>query len=70
MTGALAKLSESDVAGLAQLDSGGDEHAVDVNARLALELEEHIYGAPVVGTAAQHPSPATENGSCERADEA
>src|SRR6185437_17182322 len=39
VAGALAQFGEAQMAGLAELDSGGDEDAVDIDAGLALELE-------------------------------
>ena len=59
--GALAKLGEADVPVLAQFEAGGNEHAVDVEAGLALELEQHAHRAGVAGAAAQNPAAAAED---------
>ena len=55
--GALAELSEADMAGLAEFDSGGYEDAVNVDAGLALELEEHGDGSGVACAAAEDQPP-------------
>lgn len=67
---ALAQLGKADVPGLAELDSSGNENAVDIDAGLALELKEQVDGAGVGGAAAQDPSAACEDGASEGADKA
>jgi hypothetical protein len=60
---ALAKLSKAQMAVWAQFKTGPDEDAVNIDACLALEFEEHVDHAGVVGAAAQHPASATVNGA-------
>ena len=43
--GTLAKLGKADMAVLAQLQAGGNQHAVNIHTGLTLELEEHVDGA-------------------------
>jgi len=61
VAGALAKLGEADVAILAKFQARGDEDAIDIDAVLALKLEEHVDESCVVGSPAQHPASAPEN---------
>ncbi len=63
--GALAEFGEPDVAGLIQLESGGNQQAVDVEACLALKLEQHAHGAGIAGSAAKNPPATTEDGAGE-----
>ncbi len=42
---ALAKLSETDVAVTAQFDTRSNQDRIDIDACLALKLEQHIHGA-------------------------
>src|SRR5579863_3565471 len=65
----LAQLSETDVAGLAELNARGDDHGVDVDAELALEFKEHGDGAGVAGSAAEHPAAASKDGAGKRLHE-
>ena len=67
---ALAKLREADVAALAEFQSRGDQNAVDVDAGLALKLEEHVHDPGVVCAAAQHPAATAEDRAGEGLDEA
>lgn len=70
VSGALAKFGEPDMAGLAELYPCGDEDAINIDAGLALKLEQHVDGAGIAGPAAQNPASATKNGTGEGADEA
>jgi hypothetical protein len=65
---ALAKFGEPDVSALAQFQAGGDQHAVNVDTRLAFKLKQHAHAACVVGAPAQDPAPATQNRPRERLD--
>ena len=66
VTSALAQLGKPHVPGLAQLQSGPDQHAVDVDARLPLKLKQHVDRACIVGAAAQHPPSTAEDGAGQR----
>jgi hypothetical protein len=70
VAGARAELGKADVAGLAELDSGGNEDALDVYAVLPLEFEEHVHDAGICGAPAENPATAAEDGSSEGRDEA
>ena len=59
--GALAEFGEADMPALAQLQAGGDHDAVDIDAGLPLELEEHVHGAGIVCAAAEDPSATAED---------
>ena len=67
--GALAELGKADMPVLAQFQPGGDQHAVDVHAGLALELEEHAHRACIVSAAAQNPAATAENCTRENLDQ-
>ena len=58
---ALAQLSQSGVSRLAQFHARGDQHSVNVDARLALEFEQHVDSPAVVCASAQYPSSAAKN---------
>lgn len=68
--GATAEFSEIDMAVLAEFKADADQDAVNVHAGLALEFEEHVDGARVIGAAAEHPTAAAEDGAGEGLDEA
>ena len=61
---ALTEFSKSNVSIWAKFDTRRNEHAVNVDASLALEFEEHVYSAGIVCSAAQNPAPAAEDGAC------
>lgn len=61
--GALAELGEAQVSELAQLKAGSDQDRIHVDAALAFEFEEHGDDAGVIGSSAQHPSTAAEDGA-------
>ena len=69
IAGALAKLGEPDVAILAELNSGSDQHAVDLDTGLTLEFEEHVDYTHVCGPAAQDPAAAAHNGPGQGANQ-
>ena len=56
VAGALAEFSKADVPVLTELQPGRNEDAVDVDAGLTFELEEHIDCSGIVGAAAEHPT--------------
>jgi hypothetical protein len=60
--GALAKFGESNVAGLAELNAGGDKEAVDIDAGLPLEFKQHVNNSVVRRAPAKNPSAAA--GDC------
>ena len=62
---ALAEFGETHVAVLVQLQAGGDEHAVDIEACLALEFEQHAHHAGVAGAAAEDPAAAAKDAAGE-----
>ena len=66
---ALAQFSETNVSLLAEFDARCDQDAVDVDARMALKLEEHIHQAGISRSPAQHPTPAAQDRPCERLNE-
>lgn len=66
---ALAQFSETDMPGLAELDSGGNQKAVDLNARTPLEFKEHVNHSVVAGTAAEHPAAASQDAPSNYADQ-
>jgi len=70
VAGAGAEFCKADVAGLAELDSRGNEDAVDIDAGLPLKFEEHVDDAGVGGPAAENPASAAEDGPGEGCDEA
>jgi len=59
--GALAKLGELQVRRPAEFNPGGDENAVNLQARSPLELEEEIDQSGIAGASAQHPPAASED---------
>lgn len=68
--GALAELGQAAMPRLAELDSCGDEDAVNIETGLSLEFKEHVDGAAVTGAAAQHPTSATKDAAGQRLDQA
>src|ERR1035437_10956323 len=68
VAGALAEFSKTDVPALAQFQAGGDHHAVNINAGLPLELEQHIHGAGIVCSAAENPAATAEDCAGEGLD--
>jgi hypothetical protein len=62
---ALAEFSQPEVTDVAQVETRGDEYAVDVFAILAFELENHVNGTVVACAAAQNPAAAAQNCSGE-----
>lgn len=67
---ALAKLSKANMAILAEFNSGGDQHAVDIHASLTLELEQHVDQSGLVCSTAQNPPATTKDRTGEGADKA
>ena len=62
---ALAELGEPNVSRMAEFEPGRNEHAVDIEARLALEFKQHGHRSGVAGAPAQNPSPAAEDAAGE-----
>ncbi len=56
----LAEFSEADMAALAQLQPGGDQNTVNINAGMAFKLEEHTDGSAIIRAPAQHPAAAAQ----------
>src|SRR5580692_3984467 len=53
---ALAKFGESNMPGLTQVDSGGNQHTVNIHANLPLKFEQHVHRACIVCAPAQYPA--------------
>jgi hypothetical protein len=68
--GAVAEVGELEVGVAGELESGGDEDGVDVDASGAGELEVELGGLVSLRDAGEDPSTAGEQGSGEEADEA
>lgn len=68
--GALAELSKLMVSGAAEFDAGGDEDAVDFEARAALELEEQVDESRVGGATSEHPAAGGKDCAGDGFDEA
>jgi len=64
-----AEFGKADVPTLAQLQAGGDQHAVNLNAGLALEFKQDGHRTGIVGATAENPAATAKNGSGEGLDQ-
>lgn len=70
VSGAVAEVGELEVRVAGELESGGDEDGVDLDAGGSGEFEVECGGLVALGSAGEDPSAAGEEGSGEIADEA
>ena len=60
---ALAKFRKTNVRTLTQFNAGSYENAVNLEARLPLKFKQNVDQAFIAGTAAQNPTPASQDRS-------